>query len=637
MQSNGVRIHKYCNGEDVTRKSAFAYGDILEVFLYVPHTLGESGVVLRGNRDGCGDYDVPMEVFTQTDTDTVYSCELDTAKLCCREQQSGLFYYEFLFLKGFDTMFTESINNVDFYLSRCSGARFRLLIFENTYHTPDWFGKGVMYHIFVDRFCRGQGPVGTRDDAEINPDWENGIPQYAPYPGAPVSNNVFFGGNLWGVAEKLDYLESLGVNVIYLSPIFKAYSNHKYDTGDYEQVDPMFGGEQAFEHLLAKAREKGMRVILDGVFNHTGDDSRYFNRYGKYEGLGAYQSPTSPYADWYGFRSYPDEYDCWWGIPILPRLNHTKESCRKYFTGEQGIARKYVKMGIGGWRLDVADELSDDFLDEFRAAVKDESGGECVVIGEVWENAADKIAYSKRRRYLSGKQLDSVMNYPVRNGILDFIRYRDAEGLYHVLTELYSSYPEEACHALMNLVGTHDTERIITMLGSTEEDLDKSNDGLAVYRLSPDKRAKAVGLVKIAAALQYTVFGIPSLYYGDELGLEGARDPFCRMPMPWHEMSDPVRAELLAYYQKLGELRATHPALDGGAFEVLYHDESCIAFTRRAEGREIVVAASRHGQAVTLPIEGEFEDLLCGTRGSGALRIEPDSVLILERIGGQSV
>ena len=401
--------------------------------------------------------------------------------------------------------------------------------------------------------------------------------------------------------------------------------------------NPMFGGEQAFAHLLTKARQKGMRVILDGVFNHTGDDSRYFNRYGKYKELGAYQSPTSPYADWYSFRSYPDEYDSWWGIPILPRLNHTKESCRKYFTGEQGIARKYVKMGIGGWRLDVADELSNEFLDEFRAAVKDESDGECVVIGEVWENAADKIAYSKRRRYLSGKQLDSVMNYPVRNGILDFVRYRDAEGLYHVLTELYSSYPEEVCHALMNLVGTHDTERIMTMLGSSEEDLDKSNDGLAAYRLSAEKRAEAMNLVKIAAALQYTVFGIPSLYYGDELGLEGARDPFCRMTMPWHDVDDPVRAELLAYYQKLGELRTTHPALDGGSFEFLYHDESCIAFARRAGGREIVVAASRHEQTVTLPIKGEFEDLLCGTRGSGALRIEPDSVLILERIGGQSI
>ena len=580
--------------------------------------------------------DKPMDVFAKTDTDTVYSCELDTKTLCCAGQ-SGLFYYEFLFLKGFDTMFTESINNVDFYLSRSSGARFRLLIFENTYHTPAWFGKGVMYHIFVDRFCRGSGEVAVRDDAVINPDWENGIPQYAPWPGAPVSNNVFFGGNLWGVAEKLDYLESLGVKVIYLSPIFKAYSNHKYDTGDYEQVDPTFGGDAAFAHLLAKAKEKGMRVILDGVFNHTGDDSRYFNRYGKYENVGAYQSPTSPYADWYGFRSYPDEYDCWWGIPILPRLNHTKESCRKYFTGEQGIARKYVKMGIGGWRLDVADELSDDFLDEFRAAVKAESNGECVVIGEVWENAADKIAYSKRRRYLSGKQLDSVMNYPVRNGILDFIRYRDAEGLYHVLTELYSSYPEEVCHALMNLVGTHDTERIMTMLGSTEEDLDLDNEHLSTYRLSPEKRAEAVELVKIAAALQYTVFGIPSLYYGDELGLEGARDPFCRMPMPWHEMSDPVRAELLAYYQKLGQLRATHPALDGGAFEVLYHDESCIAYARRAQGREIVVAASRGERAITLPIHGEFIDLLCGTHGSGVLCIEPDSVLILERIGGQSI
>ncbi len=633
MQSIGVGIHKFCNGEDVTHKSAFACGDVLEVRVEVARALGAQGVVLRGNRDGYGDVDEPLQVLCENDQSVTYTCTLDTAALC-GEQGYGLYYYEFLLLKGFDTQFTESINNVDFYLSRSSGARFRLLIFENTYHTPAWFGKGVMYHIFVDRFCRGEGEVGAREDAVLNPDWEHGIPQYAPYPGAPVSNNVFFGGNLWGVAQKLDYLQSLGVSVIYLSPIFKAYSNHKYDTGDYEQVDEMFGGDAALAHLLRQAGERGMRVILDGVFNHTGDDSRYFNRYGKYEDLGAYQSPTSPYADWYAFKSYPDEYDCWWGIPILPRLNHANERCRAYFTGEQGIARKYVRMGIGGWRLDVADELSNDFLDEFRAAVKQESGGECVVIGEVWENAADKIAYSKRRRYLSGKQLDSVMNYPVRNGILDFIRYRDAEGLYHVLTELYSSYPEQVCHALMNLVGTHDTERVLTMLGSTEEDLDKTNEQLSTYRLHAKQRAVAVPFVKMAAALQYTVFGIPSLYYGDELGLEGARDPFCRMPMPWSEMDQPHRAELLRFYQKLGRLRAEHPVFDGGAFEVLYHDESCIAYARRKQGREVVVAASRHESEITLPIKGEFIDLLCGTRGHGAVRIAPDSVLILERVKG---
>ena len=636
MQANGVKFTKYCNGEDVTRKSAFAHGSVLELYLEVPTALGAKGAVLRGNSDGYGDEDLEMTVHTQTDTATTYTCRLDTAALC-RGEPSGLYYYEFLLLKGFDTMFTESINNVDFNLSRSSGARFRMLIFEADYTVPAWFGKGVMYHIFVDRFYRGQGPVGTRDDAVIDPDWESGVPQYAPYPGAPVSNNVFFGGNLWGVAQKLDYLDSLGVKVIYLSPVFKAYSNHKYDTGDYEHIDPMFGGEEAFEYLIEQTKKRGMRVILDGVFNHTGDDSRYFNRYGKYEGVGAYQSLKSPYATWYDFKSHPDQYDCWWGIPILPRLNHCNDACRTYFTGECGIARKYIKMGIGGWRLDVADELCNDFLDEFRTAVKHESRGEGVIIGEVWENAADKIAYGKRRRYLSGKQLDSVMNYPVRNGILDFVRYRDAEGLYHVLTELYSSYPEPVCHALMNLVGTHDTERILTMLGSTEEDLDKTNEQLSTYRLSPERRAEAVGLVKIAAALQYTVFGIPSLYYGDELGLEGARDPFCRMPMPWHEADVPYRAELLAYYQKLGQLRATHPALDGGSFRVLYHDESVIAFARKKQGRELIVAASRSEQATVLPICGAFTDLLCGTRGQGPVCIEPDSVLILERIGGGDV
>ena len=206
MQANGVKLTKICKGEDVTRKSAFAYGSVLDLYLEVPCALGAQGAVLRGNCDGCGDVDVAMTVCKRTDTATTYTCTLDTTKLC-RGEQSGLYYFEFLLLKGFDTMFTESINNVDFYLSRSSGARFRMLIFESDYTVPAWFGKGVMYHIFVDRFCRGEGAVGAREDAEINPDWENGVPQYAPYPGAPVSNNVFFGGNLWGVIEKLDYLK----------------------------------------------------------------------------------------------------------------------------------------------------------------------------------------------------------------------------------------------------------------------------------------------------------------------------------------------------------------------------------------------------------------------------------------------
>ncbi len=613
-----VTFDKYTEGgTNVTRFGAFACGEILRLVVTCPRMLGVTAVVLRLWRDGDGEGDTPFEFaasnpLTLTDR---FELSLDTAALCGGDG-CGLFYYRLLLVRHGDTLFSDSRNNVDFDLVPHGGSPFRLLVHERDYAPPAWFGEGVMYHVFVDRFCRGEGPVNPRTGSrapEIDPDWEGGIPQYAPYPGAPITNHVHFGGNLWGVAEKLDYLQSLGVKVLYLSPIFEAYSNHKYDTGDYLKVDGGFGGDAAFEHLLAKASERGIRVILDGVFNHTGDDSVYFDRYGTYRSVGAMECWDSPYRNWFCFRSYPDEYESWWGIDILPKLNHTYEPCRRFFTGEAGVCAHYIQKGISGWRLDVADELSDDFLDELRASVKAASSGEAVIIGEVWENAADKVAYGFRRRYLQGKQLDSVMNYPVRSGILAFVRGGDAPFLYDVLTELYASYPRGVSDALMNLVGTHDTERILTVLGSTDADYDRSNDELAAARLTPGARTAAITRLKLASTLQFTVFGIPSVYYGDEVGMEGYRDPFCRRPFPWHELEEEGRAGLLEHYRTLGELRAS-PALHGGDFRFLDHGEHHLVYERVAsDGSErLVVIAHRPvapDAALTLEI-GDLGDLM---------------------------
>lgn len=629
-------------GKDYTQLGAFPRGEVLRLSVTCPRTLGATAVVLRLNRDGEGDTDTSF-AFHGWDIETGldhFELILDTARLC-GDRPSGLFYYQLLFVRGADTLFTNSVNNVDFEVSRHGGARFRLLVYEADYIVPAWFGAGVMYHVFVDRFFCGAGEVDLqkgRGDrpAILNPDWAHGIPQYPDYPGAPLANNMFFGGNLWGVADKLDYLEALGVKVIYLSPIFKAYSNHKYDTGDYMTVDPAFGGEPALENLLEKAGERGMKVILDGVFNHTGDDSLYFNRYGTYDTVGAYQSEDSPYADWYHFRSFPEEYESWWGIPILPKLNSSAKACRTYFTGTDGVCAHYVRMGIGGWRLDVADELSDRFLDELRASVKDASAGEAVIIGEVWENAADKIAYGYRRRYLQGKQLDSVMNYPVRNGILAFVRNGKAEALYHTLTELYASYPRGVSDALMNLLGTHDTERILTVLGSEPQDLERPNHELAHASLSPKQRVKALKLLCMAATLQFTVFGIPSVYYGDEVGMEGYHDPFCRLPFPWQEVegegANAARIELLDYYRALGKLRRS-PAFHGGDFRFLHHGEACIAYERTAETERYVIAANRGDTKAELPplIDGEIL-LLSGKAElrKGKLSLGADSVCVIK-------
>ena len=608
-------IKKTVNGADASLRGAFAFGEALEFTVEVPRRLGASAVVLRICRDGGEDHDLPLS-FTETAEGTdQYTLTLDTETLCEGEEQ-GLFFYEFLFLRGVDTVFTSTQNQVDFTLEPHSDRRFVLLIYEKDYTVPSWFRGRIMYHVFVDRFCRGEGEVAERNDVILNEDWENGIPQYAKKNGDALANNMFFGGNLWGIAEKIDYLKSLGVGVLYLSPIFRAYSNHKYDTGDYLEVDGMFGGEAALRHLLKKAKEADIRVILDGVFNHTGDNSRYFDRYGEYGGMGAYSDPDSPYRNWFRFRSYPEEYETWWGIKILPKLNPDSEESREFLAGRGGVCEHYLRMGIDGWRLDVADELSDCFLDELRGTVKAASAGEGLIIGEVWENAAVKEAYGKRRRYFRGRQLDSVMNYPLRNGILHFLSDGDAGFLADTLKEIYATYPRAVCDSLMNLLGTHDTERILTVLGiGDERDWEADNDTLARKRLTEPQLARGVALLKLAATIQFTVYGVPSVFYGDEAGLEGYHDPFCRRPYPWGREN----TELLAFYRTLGRIRCEHPVFADGDFRVEYAAGRLLCYVREGRGELIRVLINAGETDIAYPLEGPLTDLLSGEEYGGVI------------------
>ncbi len=632
-KNSDLKIKKFVCDEDASNLGAFPCGTEIDFEFSVSRALGARGVVMRIAPDGCADIDMPLEFSGSDGVHDIYTLRLDT-KAICGDCGYGLFYYEFLLLRGYNTLFTRTHNNYDVEISERGGQRFRLLVFEADFKTPDSFGKGVMYHAFVDRFYRGEDErvrdIVCRDDAVMNSDWQCGIPQYADRVGDPLKNNEFFGGTLYGIAEKLDYLESLSVKTIYLSPIFEAYSNHKYDTGNYLAVDKMFGGDKAFEYLLEKAKEKGIGIILDGVFNHTGDDSLYFNKCGKYGRGGAYNDESSPYRNWYFFKNWPNQYESWWGIDILPKLNHENESCRALITGEGGVIEKYTKMGIAGWRLDVADELNDKILDEIRLVAKRESYGEAVIIGEVWENACDKVAYGNRRRYFSGRQLDSVMNYPLKNAIVSFCQFGDAEMLYNTLIEIYASYPKQVSMKLMNVLGTHDTDRIITVLGSDLSDFEGSNAELSRRRLCEEKLTRAISRLKIAAALQYTAYGIPSLYYGDEVGLEGYHDPFCRMPFPWHEICDGYRAELLSYYRRLGEIRRNNSALTDGDFYVIKHTESSIVYARENACGLIIVVANR-GESYTIDIpDGEiYTDLLTGKEYSGRIEVPSDSVMIL--------
>lgn len=567
-----IALTRFIKGKE-TRLGAFAEGTFVTLAVTLPRRMGASGVVLRIARDGEESLDMPFSYVSMEEGYDRYEAVIKGEK--------GLYFYEILLIRGHETLFLSSVNNLDFEITEHSENLFHMLFYKKDFDTPNWVKGGTMYHVFVDRFFKGKGSVISH--GKINEDWENGIPQYAEKAGEPLSNDVFFGGNLWGVIEKLDYLDSLGVNMIYLSPIFTSVSNHRYDTGDYETVDSLLGGDVAFDELIKKAHERGMRVILDGVFNHTGDDSKYFNKRGSYGDGGAYRSTESPYAKWYNFTEFPDSYEAWWGIEIMPRLQHTEESCRRYFTGENGIVQRWLKRGADGWRLDVADELSDLFLDELRetaSAVKD-----AFIVGEVWENAVTKTAYGKRRSYFHGGQLDSVMNYPLKNAILSLLTDGDTELFYNTVTELYSSYPKPVLDSLMNIISTHDTERMLTLLGDPTAGEGKSNEELSTLRLDHNARKMAIQLMKLASLIQYTIFGIPSLYYGDEAGMEGYHDPFCRFPFPWGK----EEKELTEHYRMLGDIRRRYSCLKEGDFSFISCENNLIIYRRSCKKDSLTV------------------------------------------------
>lgn len=530
--------------------------------------------------------------YAEFKTDLSIGCVLESYRLDC----DGLFYYHYAVETEAGTVILGGENPYELVVLKNYVGERQLLVYRFDYRTSLAFSDGVIYHIFVDRFRRS-GKYPVRYNAILDEDWDNGIPQYGEYPGAEVDNNVFFGGDLCGIAEKIDYIADLGVKTIYLSPIFEAYSNHKYDTGNYLKVDAMFGGDEALAELCKTARKYGINVILDGVFNHTGDDSLYFNRRGTYgSNVGAYQSNESIYYPWYTFTKYPDEYECWWGVKIMPRVNSANEDYRRFIC--DSVVKKWMTLGVSGWRLDVADELSNEFLYDFRKAVK-LNNDDAVVIGEVWEDASDKVSYGRRRHYLGGGQLDSVMNYPLRNAVIEYVKNGNCE-LFRKYTEgTYRRYPKCTSDNLMNFLGTHDTERIITRL-SEQDYAEKSNDELAVMELTEEERMTATDKLRLAYAIIGGLPGVPCVFYGDEIGLEGYRDPFCRKPFPWKKFdSDENSVKLLEHYRKIGSIRRDNSVFKDGLFRLIELTPEYVIYSREpySEGdSKIIVCACRKGK-----------------------------------------
>ena len=521
---------------------------------------------------------------------------------------SGLYFYTIELETPNGEIFGYKGGDSVIFGTEITGAPLQLTVSDFKHALPKDFLGGIIYHVFVDRFARRGEPYAK--PGTVIADYSQGIPEYPAYPGAPLKNNTFYGGTLYGVIDKLDHIASLGANIIYLSPIFSSPSNHKYDTADYMTVDEAFGGEAALRELIEAAHARGIKIILDGVFNHTGADSIYFNRYSTYDSLGAYQSKESPFYSWYDFKNHPNEYTCWWDIEILPRINTQNKHCADFFTAKGGVVRKYAKMGIDGLRLDVVDELGDNFVEEIKSALAEESDGS-ILYGEVWEDASNKIAYSTRKQYYLGSELDGVMNYPVRRGIIDYLTKGSTEELKYALTEVTLNAPERIMHAQMNLLGTHDTERILTVLsGVSAEGLE--NSVLVGKRLAKSERALATKRLFMAYTILATLPGIPTVFYGDEAGLEGYGDPFNRMPYPWHNEDK----KILKLYKKIGSIRRKNAVYKDGSFSLDHLDRDLLVFTRKHNGDALVTVVNNSQSPITLSFSANAKALVSGKRGN---------------------
>ena len=508
----------------------------------------------------------------------------------------GLIWYSFV-LEGLDGR-------------RAELGPYQLTVYQGEEAVPTWFGEGMTYQIFPDRFCRSRipDPTGLVGGRTVHQDWED-EPVYRPDERGEIRNRDFFGGDFQGVISKLDDLKDLGVETLYFNPIFEAAENHRYGTADYDRIDPMLGCNEDFSRLCDEAHKRGMRVMLDGVFNHTGFVSRYFNGDGFYPDVGACQSWDSPYRSWFQFIRWPDQYESWWGIYSLPAVNESDPGYRRFIFGdEDSVVRRWLRAGADGWRLDVADELPDDFVAGIHAAARAEKPS-AVVIGEVWEDGSTKVAYGVRRKHILGGHCDGLMNYPLRSAILSYFSGGKAEDFVSGMETIREKYPPFAFYSAMNSLGTHDTPRILTLLGAGGERRDQSRDWRANFRLEGDALRLAKERLRAAALLLFCFPGSPTVYYGDEAGMEGFEDPFNRRTYPWgHEDQ-----ELLAWFKQLGALRKTHPALRRGTIRYVAADGPLLAFVRADDGEEVLCVCNAGDGPVALPLPGKTASILVGS------------------------
>ncbi len=569
----------------------------VELALAVAKDRPADRVILRTWREGHGEQLLPLSPVEEANGRLIYRTRL------VAPDKPGLVWYYFVVHSG---------EAIYYYGNNAAGSGGLGAVYETpppayqlTVHlpearTPNWFKHAVVYQIFVDRFFNGTGRTvkNAKRGSLLHPYWDDDPVYVRERETGRILAYDFFGGNLAGVQAKLPYLKQLGISAIYFNPIFEAASNHKYDTADYKTVDPMFGTNAAFAGLCDLAAEQGIAIILDGVFSHTGADSIYFNKEGRYPGAGAYQSRESVYFPWYRFTKFPDEYESWWGVDALPNVEEMEESYRDFIiSGEDSVVKHWLRLGAKGWRLDVADELPDEFIRGIRRAMK-QVDGDSVLIGEVWEDASRKISYSELRGYLHGDELDSPTNYPFRLTALDFLLERqDAGATGERLLSLYENYPLQHFYAALNMLGSHDVPRILTLLGGHEAQPDLPYSQQLKRRLTAEERELALARLRVLVLWQMTFPGVPHVYYGDEAGLEGYTDPLNRRTFPWGREEE----TLLSWYAKMIGLRNRHAVLRTGRWQPLAGHDDVLCYVRWIDGgRDVFGQPAQDNTAVVL-------------------------------------
>ena len=489
-----------------------------------------------------------------------YSVEIDTSDAL------GILEYYFILIDGYNRLY---YGNNDEHLGGIgqiytyNPVPYQITVYEKSY-TPNWYKEGVVYQILIDRFYNGNEDKtinSPKKDSFIYGRWDDN-PMYIKDGFGKIARWDFYGGNIKGIIKKLDYIKSLGANIIQLSPVFKSSSCHKYDTGNYEFIDEMFGTNNEFKELCEVAEGKGIKIILEVVLSYTSSDSKYFNKLGDYNEIGAYQSPNSKYHDWYKFTRYPYQYESWWGIAERPNINSMENGYMDYIIkNDESIIKKWMNLGCSGWRLNVIDELPDEFIEAIRTRMQ-EIDENTVLLGDIWDDASNKVSYSKRRKYLQGKEVHAVTNYPLREYLINFTKgYITSDIFKQKIMSLYENYPRESFYGNINVIGTNDTERILTVLDGNIE------------------------LLRLIVVIQFTLPGVPLIYYGDETALKGGKEPDNRKSYPWGKEDK----DLNDFYNKIVNIRNSENGLKKGDLIIHETDPEVFVFERNYENEKLIV------------------------------------------------